>query len=80
MGKIAISEFKAKCLAVIDEVNKTKKSVIITRRGQPIAELIPAAAKVKRKEWLGSMKDTFEIVGDIMEPVIDLNELEAYRD
>ncbi len=46
MGKIAISEFKAKCLAVIDEVNKTKKSVIITRRGKPIAELIPAAAKV----------------------------------
>jgi len=28
---------------------------------------------------LGSMKDTFEIVGDIMEPVIDLNEFEAYR-
>lgn len=80
MGKIAISEFKAKCLAVIDEVNKTKKSVVITRRGEPIAELVPAAPKVKRKEWLGSMKDTFEIVGDITEPVIDLNEFEAYRD
>src|SRR5258707_61550 len=79
MGKIAISEFKAKCLAVIDEVNKTKKSVIITRRGQPIAELIPAADQGKRKEWLGSMKDTFEIVRDIMQPVVDLNEVEAYR-
>ncbi|HTC95680.1 MAG TPA: type II toxin-antitoxin system Phd/YefM family antitoxin [Terriglobales bacterium] len=80
MEKIAISEFKAKCLAVIDQVNKTKKSVVITRRGEPIAELIPAAAKVKRKEWLGSMKDTFEIVGDITESVIDMNEFEAYRD
>jgi hypothetical protein len=50
-----------------------------TPPNEPIAELIPAAAKVKRKEWLGSMKDTFEIVGDIMEPVIDLNEFEANR-
>jgi hypothetical protein len=34
--------------------------------GEPIADLIPAVAKVKRKEWLGSMKGTFEIVGDMM--------------
>ena len=66
MHTIAISKFKAKCLAIVDKVNRTQQPVVITRRGKPIAELVPI-----RREWLASMKDTFEIVGDITAPVFD---------
>ena len=41
---IKASEFKAKCLAVLDEVERTRRSVVITKRGRPVAELIPHAA------------------------------------
>ena len=80
MEEMAVSEFNAKCLSVIDRVSKSKISVLITRRGKPVAELVPASPQLNRKQWLGSMKDSFEIVGNILEPVIDLHDFEAYRD
>lgn len=79
MQEIAISEFKAKCLSLLDEVNKTKKPLRITRRGKPVAEVVPPSPPTKRRR-LGWMAGTAKVVGDIMEPVIDLNEFEAYRD
>jgi prevent-host-death family protein len=41
MKEIAISEFKAKCLAILEQVNKTKHPVLITRFGKPVAEVVP---------------------------------------
>jgi prevent-host-death family protein len=79
MQEIAISEFKAKCFALLEEVNKTKQPIRITRRGKPMAEVVPASPSRKRRR-LGSMAGTVKILGDIVSPVIDLNELEAYRD
>jgi prevent-host-death family protein len=77
--EIAISEFKAKCLSVIEEVRKTKKPVRITRRGKPVAELTPTATARKAK-FVGAMVGTGEILGDILSPVIDLDDIEAVRD
>ncbi|HWZ42693.1 MAG TPA: type II toxin-antitoxin system Phd/YefM family antitoxin [Candidatus Saccharimonadales bacterium] len=79
MQEIAISEFKAKCLALLDEVSKTKKSIRITRRGKPIAEVVPTAPVSKRRK-LGAMAGTVKILGDIVSPVIDMDELGAYHD
>ncbi len=79
MQEIAISEFKSKCLALLEEVNKTKQPIRITRRGKPVAEVVPVSPSRKRRR-LGSMAGTVKILGDIVSPVIDLNELEAYRD
>jgi len=79
MQEIAISEFKAKCFSLLDEVNKTKKPLRITRRGKPIAEVVPPSPAHKRRK-LGSMAGTMKILGDIVSPVIDLSEIEAYRD
>jgi prevent-host-death family protein len=79
MKEVAISEFKAKCLAMLEEVRKTKKPIRITRRGKPVAEVVPPAPTPKRM-ILGSMKGTFEILGDIVSPVIDLDDIEALRD
>ena len=79
MQEVAISEFKAKCLALLEQVRKTKKPIRITRRGKPVAEVVPPSP-AKQKNWLGSMKGTFEITGDIVSPVIDLNDFEVTRD
>jgi prevent-host-death family protein len=80
MREIAISEFKAKCLAILERVEKTKQPIRITRHGKPVAEVIPTAPVVDRAALMGSMKDSIQILGDIISPVIDLDEIEAYRD
>jgi prevent-host-death family protein len=79
MQEIAISEFKAKCLSLLEEVSKTRKPIRITRRGKPIAEVVPPSPATKRRK-LGSMAGTVKILGDIVSPVIDMNEMGAYRD
>jgi prevent-host-death family protein len=80
MQEIAISEFKAKCLAILERVEKTKESIRITRHGKPVAEVIPATRTVDRAAWIGSLKGKIKILGDIVSPVIDLDEIEALRD
>jgi prevent-host-death family protein len=68
MQEIAISEFKAKCLAVLERVRSTKKPIRITRFGKPVAEVVPPTSEQERSSWIGSMKHSFEIVGDIVSP------------
>jgi len=79
MEDISISEFKAKCLGLIEQVHKTRQPLRITRHGRPVAEVIPAGPDRKRK-FLGDMLGTVEIIGDIVSPVIDLKDIEAYHD
>ena len=79
MKEVAISEFKAKCLALLEQVRKTKQPIQITRFGKPVAEIVPPSPQASQ-DWLGSMADTIEIVGDIVSPVIETNQLEALHD
>jgi prevent-host-death family protein len=79
MKEVAISEFKAKCLAILDEVQKTKHPVRVTRFGKPIAEVIPASTTAP-KDWMGFMKGKMEIVGDILSPANDPEDWEVLRD
>ena len=80
MQEISISEFKAKCLALLEQVSKTKKPIRVVRRGKPIAEVVPPSPAKDRGDWIGSMKGKMEIVGDIMSPATDPDEWEALRD
>jgi prevent-host-death family protein len=80
MEEISISEFKAKCLAILERVNKTKKPIRVTRFGKPIAEVGPPSPVQEKRNWLGRMKGTAKITGDIISPVVDMNEFEAWRD
>ncbi len=80
MEEVPISIFKAKCLALLEQVNKTKKPLRITRHGKPVAEVIPPAPVVDRAAWIGSMKDSMEILGDIISPANDEDEWEVLRD
>jgi prevent-host-death family protein len=79
MQEVAISEFKAKCLSLLEEVSKTKTPLRVTRRGKAIADVIPASSETEERSWIGSMSDTIEIVGDIVAPVIDAETIEALK-
>ena len=68
MEEIAVSKFKATCLSVLQRVNKTRKPVLITRFGKPIAEVVPPPPPPPRANWMGSMAGTCEILGDIVGP------------
>lgn len=80
MEEIPISEFKAKCLALLEQVNKTKKPLRITRHGKPVADVVPAVPVVDRAALIGSMKGSVKILGDIISPASDEDEWEALRD
>ncbi len=79
MKEVAISEFKAKCLAILDEVQKTKQPIRVTRRGRPIAEVGPPSP-TNNRDWIGSMKGRMEILGDIVSPASDESDWEVLRD
>lgn len=80
MEEVPISQFKAKCLALLEQVRKTKKPLRITRHGKPIAEVVPPSPVVDRSAWIGSMKGRMEILGDIISPASDEDEWEVLRD
>ena len=67
MKKMAAGEFKSKCLKVMDRVNITREPVLITKKGRPVAKLVPVDADVS--DFLGALAGTVEIVGDIESPV-----------
>jgi prevent-host-death family protein len=66
---IGVSEFKAKCLEILWRVQKTGRPVVVTRRGQRIAEIHPPSSVDSRPEWLGSFADRGQIIGDLVEPI-----------
>ena len=80
MEEVTISEFKAKCLALINRVNKTKKPLRITKFGKPVAELGPPSVPKSRENWLGCMADRTRILGDIISPATEPEEWEVLRD
>jgi prevent-host-death family protein len=80
MTEVPISEFKAKCLALLEQVNKTKQPLRITRHGKPVAEVVPPATSIDRSKWIGSLEGSMEFLGDIISPANDEDEWEALRD
>ena len=79
MEQIAISRFKATCLAVLEGVRKTRRPVLVTRFGKPVAQIMPPPAPKRRAGWLGSMAGTAEILGDIVSPACDEQDWEVLR-
>ena len=65
MKTILISEFKAKCIGLLKEVQKTKKPLVVTLRGKPLARVEPIVQPKKRVR-LGALKGWMEIKGDII--------------
>jgi len=64
MKTMAAGEFKAKCLAVMDEVKANGEPVLITKHGKPVAKLMPANEAESRDSLFGCLKDKMVILGD----------------
>jgi prevent-host-death family protein len=64
---IKASEFKAKCLALMDEVARTGAGVVITKNGKPVAELVPH--RPAKRNARGILKNELFITGDIISPI-----------
>ena len=62
METMAISKFKATCLAVLERIRLTGKPILITRFGKPVAEVRPLPLP-RLSSWLGSMADTGHVQG-----------------
>ena len=76
---VSISDFKARCLAILDRVKKTGRPVIVTRRNEPIAQVVPPPPVEGRMVWLGSERAAGQIVGDIVSPAVSPKEWEVLQ-
>ena len=79
MGKmIGAAEFKAHCLRILDEIERTGESVTVTKRGRPFAQVNPIA-KQERRSIIGAMKGTVIKYERPFDPAIDPAEWGANR-
>jgi prevent-host-death family protein len=67
MEQIDISKVKATCLSVLERVRKTRRPVLVTRFGKPVAQVMPPPGP----GWLGALAGSGKIVGDIVSPATD---------
>jgi prevent-host-death family protein len=63
---IPAGEFKAKCLKLLDEVAEKRETLVITKHGKPVAQLVPMPAE---KTLFGAMKGSVLWMGDIISPI-----------
>jgi prevent-host-death family protein len=67
MKTIPAAQFKARCLTLMDDVRKTREPVLITKRGHPVAKLVPAGKT--NQEFIGRLEGIVNIRGDIESPI-----------
>jgi prevent-host-death family protein len=77
MKSIPAGEFKARCLALMDDVHNTREPVVITKRGKPVAKLVPADDV--GRTFIGRLEGIVRIVGDIESPVVPLEAWKVLR-
>ena len=77
MRTIPAGQFKARCLRLMDEVRSTREPVLITKKGRPVAKLVPAESQPE--DIFGCLKDEIKIVGDIESSIVPWQEWDALR-
>ena len=70
MKKMPAGVFKTHCLAIMDEVQAKRETVVITKRGKPVAKLVPITAG--KDDIYGFMKGKISIKADVVKPVLTL--------
>jgi prevent-host-death family protein len=65
---IPAGQFKARCLAIMDEVQAKREAVVITKRGKPVAKLVPA--EKEKDDIFGFLKGKVTVHGDIVGPIL----------
>jgi len=76
MRTMAAGKFKATCLAVIDEVNVKRETVVVTKHGKAVAQLVPMPME-EVDPIFGFYRGNLEIVGDILSPAFDPEEWDS---
>ena len=79
MEEMAISKFKATCLAVLERVRRSRRPIRITRFGEPVAEVVPPSMPARPKQWLGALRSTGQIRGDIVAPATKEGDWDVLR-
>ena len=77
MKKIAAGTFKAQCLKVMEQVRTTREPVLVTKRGRPLAKLVPPERV--SDDFIGSLEGIITIVGDIESPATPLEDWDVLR-
>jgi prevent-host-death family protein len=72
MKTMGAGAFKTNCLAVMDEVQAKRVTVVITKRGKPVAKLVPV--ETKSDDLFGFLQGKVTIVGDVVSPALTLEE------
>jgi prevent-host-death family protein len=67
VGTVNATEFKARCLELMDQVAATGNPLLITKRGRPVARLVPV--EVRPRSIVGALRGTVRIQGDIVSPL-----------
>ena len=75
MKEMQAGQFKAQCLAVMDQVHKTGEPILITKHGKPVAKLVPAPDAPD--EIFGYMAGKVKILGDIVGPITPVEDWES---
>lgn len=76
---IAISEFKATCLAVLERVRRTGTSIVVTKRGEPVAQINPPSTSSTGEAWLGSMAGSATMTDDLIAPASATNDWDVFK-
>jgi prevent-host-death family protein len=79
MDSIRLLDFKDDCLEVLEKARRTGQPVLITDSGEPVAEIIPFPGTRKPERWLGCLRTTGRILGDLVAPAVDETDWEALR-
>jgi len=69
---IPAGQFKAECLAVMDQVQRKRESVVVTKRGKPVVMIIPA--EPQRDDIFGFFVGKGKITGNVVSPVMSRKE------
>ena len=68
MKKMAAGAFKAHCLKVMDEVQKKRETIVITKHGKPVVKIVPTDQD--KDEIYGFLKGKGRIIGDVVSPAL----------
>lgn len=78
MANVPATEFKAKCLELMDRVAERRETYVITKRGKPVAKLVPAD-RPRKKSIFGCMADETTFVGDVGRPAYSDDEWKQFE-
>lgn len=67
--EINVAEFRVKCFKILDEIEKTRREVIITKRGRPVAKLTHIEQRDEKDPLLGALSGYGKTMGDLTEPL-----------